>query len=240
MKRNAFLLLLLSFFTISCRYTGGKRIRGNGVISSENRQAGTFSRVDAGGNVDVYIKQDSVHSIRVEADENLLPYIMVENRNGSLNIHERRGTRLRPTRTIKVYISGPAINGFELSGASDLVSENTITSNETISISLSGAGSVKMTLDAPRVEAGLSGAGTVTLKGQTRDFKVNGSGSSDINCFELLAENTKVDLSGAGDADVFASVKLDVAVSGAADIRYKGNATVSKNISGAASVRKVE
>ncbi|MBL0130494.1 MAG: DUF2807 domain-containing protein [Chitinophagaceae bacterium] len=76
--------------------------------------------------------------------------------------------------------------------------------------------------------------------GDTKDFSVQGSGSTDINCFELFAENTKVELSGAGDAEVFASVKLDVHVSGAADVKYKGNANVSQEVSGAGSVKKVE
>jgi Putative auto-transporter adhesin, head GIN domain len=78
------------------------------------------------------------------------------------------------------------------------------------------------------------------LKGETKDFSADGSGSTDIKCFELLAENTNVELSGAGDAQVFASVKLDVQVSGAADVKYKGNAAVTKEISGAGSVKKVE
>jgi len=55
-----------------------------------------------------------------------------------------------------------------------------------------------------------------------------------------MAENTQVELSGAGDAQVFASVKLDVRVSGAADVKYKGNATVSQSVRGAGSVKKVE
>ena len=46
-------------------------------------------------------------------------------------------------------------------------------------------------------------------------------------------------MSGAGDAEVFASVKLDVEVSGASDVKYKGNAAVSQDVSGAGSVKKV-
>ena len=34
--------------------------------------------------------------------------------------------------------------------------------------------------------------------------------ATDVKCFELMAENVDVDISGAGDAEVFASVKLDV------------------------------
>ena len=69
---------------------------------------------------------------------------------------------------------------------------------------------VKLELKAPKIDAELSGAGSIILKGETKDFSVDGSGSTDIKCFELMAENTQVELSGAGDAQVFASVKLDV------------------------------
>jgi hypothetical protein len=240
MKKVLIALLFISLCATSCDFVGGRRIRGNGVIKSEARTAGTFQRIDASGNVKVYIKQDSAYSVRVETDENLLSYVIVENDNGSLKVHEKNNVRLRPTISVKVYVTGPSVREFEVSGASDLVSENTITSNEVIAIHGSGAADIKMTVNAPKVTADLSGAVGITLKGQTKDFKVDGSGSTNINCFELLAENTSIGLSGAGDADVFASVKLDVDVSGAADIRYKGEAVVNKSISGAGSVRKVQ
>lgn len=240
MKKVFTAAILISLLAASCVYNGRNRIRGNGVIKSENRSSGSFTGINAGGSVDVYVKQDPAWSIRVETDENILPYVVVENNNGILNIHEERGMRLKPSRSVKVYVSGPSIKKFSGSGACDIVSENTINSNETISISLSGACSIKMDLNAPVVKADLSGAGTLALKGQTRDLEVDGSGSTDINCFGLLAENTDVSISGAGDAEVFASVKLDLHVSGAADIRYKGNAVVNKHISGAGSVTKVE
>ena len=79
------------------------------------------------------------------------------------------------------------------------------------------------------------------LTGETKDFNVDGSGAQSIKCFELMAENAHVEMSGAGDAEVFASVKLDVHVaSGASDVKYKGNATVSQNVSGAGSVKKAD
>jgi len=57
----------------------------------------------------------------------------------------------------------------------------------------------------------------------------------------MKAENTKVDISGAGSAEVYASVKLDAEVSGAGSIKYKGNAgNVIQQVSGAGSVKKAE
>lgn len=232
-------VLALLVFT-SCRQVFGKRVRGNGNVKTETRTAGQFSNINVSGNINVYVSQDSVSSIKVEADENLQEYIIVENDGGTLDIHSRSGYNLKPSKHIKVYISNATFIKFNASGACDIYTENRITGSEAINISLSGASNVNMDLKAPKISASLSGAGDITLKGETKDLEVEGSGSTDIRCFDLLSENTSISLSGAGSAEVFASVKLDVHVSGAADVKYKGNATVSQQVSGAGSVKKVQ
>lgn len=243
-QNNMKRLLILSLFGViifsSCREVFGKRIRGNGAVKTESRSVGQFNSVHVSGSIDVYVRQDSITSVKVEADENLLEYVIVENDGGTLEIHQKQGINLKPSRSIKVYVSGNAFRHFKASGACDIFGENKITSDEKISIDLSGASDIKMELKAPGVDAELSGAGTITLRGETKDFTVDGSGSTDIKCYELLAENVNVKLSGAGDAQVFASVKLDVKVSGAADIKYKGNPVISQQVSGAGGVKKAE
>lgn len=240
MRRLIFFSFLLSIVFVSCRFIGGKKIRGNGNIKSENRSVNAFTSVDVGGNIDVYVKQDSVSSVKIESDENLLEYVQVTVDGSTLEIQEERGYNLRPSKSIKVFVSGPSFKNFEASGACDIYSENQINSTDPISINLSGACNVKMELKTPRIGVDLSGAGTITLKGETKDFNVDGSGSTDVNCFGLMTENTDIEMSGAGNAEVFASVKLNVHVSGAADVKYKGNATVSQEVSGAGTVKKVE
>jgi len=237
-------IILFSFFSLlifsSCHYLGGKRVSGNGTIKSETRTAGSFTVVGVSGNIDVYIKQDSVRSIKVEADENLLQYIEVIEKGEELVIRNKDGYNLKPSKDIKVYVSSPAFKKLEASGSCAIYSENMIHSAEAIVIDLSGSCDVKMDLNTPKVEADLSGACSVQLKGETKDLNIEGSGSTNIKCMDLLAENVDVDISGAGDAEVYASVKLNVSVSGSGDVKYKGNATVSQSVSGAGSVKKVE
>ena len=240
MKSVFFFAIIFTATFTSCNFIGGKRIRGNGVMKMESRSAGTFNGIDVSGNVKVYVKQDSATTIRIETDENLLEYMITDNRNGTLHIHQKEGTNLKPSRSIKVYVSSPSFKRFKASGACDFFTENKITGSEPVNINLSGASDVKLELIVPGIDADLSGAGTITLKGETKNFSVDGSGSTNIKCFELMTENTTIELSGAGDAEVFASVKLEVDVSGAADVKYKGNATVNQKISGAGSVKKVE
>ncbi|TAL49372.1 MAG: DUF2807 domain-containing protein [Chitinophagaceae bacterium] len=240
MRKLLFWSLIIIVTASGCREVFGKRIRGNGHIKTETRSASSFNSIDVSGSIDVYVKQDSVPSIRIEADDNLLEYVEVYNDGGTLHIHERDGVNLKPSGNIKVYVGGSGFRRFEASGACDIFSENRITSIDAIDIDLSGASDVKMELKAPKVSAELSGAGTIALKGETKDFRVHGSGSTDIKCFDLLTENTDVEISGAGDAEVNASVKLDVHVSGAGSVKYKGSATVNQSVSGAGSVKKVE
>ena len=240
MKRFIIFSLLISMIFISCGYIGGKRIRGNGKIKTESRTTGQFNSVDVSGNIDVYVKQDSVSSVKIETDENLMEYMHITVDGGILEIREEKGYNIRSTKGIKVYVTGPSFKHFEASGACDIYSDNQINSTDPITINLSGACNVKMDLKTPKINVDMSGAGTITLKGETKDFIVDGSGSTDVKCFELMTENTRVEMSGAGDAEVFASVKLDVHVSGAADVKYKGNATVSQSVSGAGSVKKVQ
>lgn len=240
MKRTlgifAGILLLLS----SCSNFMGKRIRGNGKISTETRTAATFTGVKVSGAIDLYVSTGATAAIRVDADENLLKYIIVENEGDMLKIRTKNGVNLKPSRAIRVYVSAPAFARLEASGACDIYTENKIVNQGTMQVDLSGASDARLELNAPRVDVDVSGAGSVTLKGETRDFNVDGSGSTDIKCYELLAENTKVDISGAGSAEVFASIKLDVEVTGAADVKYKGNATVNQRVSGAGSVKKTD
>jgi Putative auto-transporter adhesin, head GIN domain len=239
--KHFFVLSLLVILTFtSCNYVLGKRIRGDGKIKTENRSTGQFSSIDVSGSIDVYVKQDSVASVKVEADENLLEYIQVIDDGEVLRIHPENGFNLNPSGRIKVYVSSPSYKSFEASGACNIYSENKVVSTAMLDFDLSGSCDVKMELNAPKVNAGLSGACDIELKGEAKDFKVEGSGSTGIKSMDLLAENVDIDISGSGDAEVYASVKLNVDVSGAGSVKYKGNATVSQSVSGAGSVKKVD
>src|SRR5687768_17994113 len=129
--------LIIAVITTSCNIFE-KRIAGSGNIKTETRTPGQFNAVDVGGSIDVYVKTDSVHSVRVEADDNLLEFVETHNDGGTLHIHERDGFNLRSTKDIKVYVSGPDFRHFEVSGVWDIFSENKITSSSAIVLDVFG------------------------------------------------------------------------------------------------------
>jgi hypothetical protein len=236
MKRSSFLLLsLLSLFLSACDMFG-ERIHGNGNVKSVTRQADHFNSVSVRSNINLHIKQDSAWSVRIEADENLLEFIETEVHSGLLEIKVAKSYELEPSRSINVYVTAPEFTGLTASGSSEIASDSKITASDKLDIDISGASNITLDLKSPRVEAELSGASKATLRGETKDFTLRGSGASEFMCFELMAENTDVDVSGASNGDVFASVKLKADASGASNVRYKGKPTVSSNTSGAGSV----
>ena len=237
-------LFVLSALTVlsfsSCHDMFGKRIHGNGNIKTETRSVSHFNGIDVSGSIDVYVKTDSISSIKIEADENLLEYIQVISDGDMLRIHTENGFNLDPSGKIKVFVSASTFKNFDASGACNIHSENKINSPDVINIGASGSCDVNLEVNTPKVVADLSGACNVELKGETKDFSVEGSGSNGIKTMGLMADNVDVDISGSGDADVYASSKLDIHISGSGDVQYKGNPQVSQSISGSGSVKKVE
>jgi len=229
-------LLLFS----SCRQIFAKRIGGNGNIITQSRSAGGFNSIDVSGSIDVYVRQDSSSSIKVETDDNLQQYVETLQDGDVLRIKTEEGYNLNPSRQIKVYVSSAMFRRFEASGACNIFSEAKINNASDVDVDLSGRSGITLEISSPKVTADVSGACSVKLKGETKEFKVQGSGSTDIKCFDLVADNVDLDISGAGDAEVHANVKLTGDISGAASVRYKGAAQTDIHTSGATSVKKVD
>lgn len=241
MKKLWLILLVASLAAASCNYLGGKRVRGNGNITKREHSVSSFKNVEVSGAIDLYVSQGDTKPVRIETDDNLQQYIEVNQEGDKVRISFKEGINPRPTGKIKAYVSSPLYHSIDVSGASNINGESKIVNTESMTLGVSGAGNINMDLDAPGVSAEVSGAGEVNLKGQTKNFDLNLTGAGKAHCFDMLSETTKIDISGAADADVYASVKLDAQVSGAGSVRYKGGASnVTQQVSGAGSVKKAD
>ena len=208
MKNISLLILFLSLLLTSCGIVDGKKIRGNGNITTQVKRATNFHDVDVSGAIEVVVAQDSAFAVKVETDENLQEYIEVYERDGVLHIHNRDHYDPDPTKSTIVYVNAPTFGKLEASGACSIKSGNRLSSAEGIWVDMSGASHSQLDVKAPSVHVDLSGACSATLQGETRDLQIDGSGSTTVDAFGLLAENTEVQLSGAGNADVYASKSL--------------------------------
>jgi len=200
MNKFGWIALALTVSLGSCRHFMGKRIHGNGNIKTEDRSVSSFKNVDVSGAAKVMVSQGDQHSVKVEGDENLLQYIEVEQEGDKIRIKERPGFNLQPSGDIRVYVTAPVFNNIDASGASDIIGQTKISNPEEMKMHVSGAGNIKMELDAPRLTFRMSGAGSIYIKGQTKELELEMSGAGSAHFYDLLSENTRVNLSGVGSA----------------------------------------
>ena len=240
MKTYFLSVLCISFLLSACNFMG-KRVEGSGNVTSQDRAISGFSGIESSGFFDVYLSTGAAQSVRIEADDNLHEYIETTVKGGELEIDTREGYRLDTDKDIKIFITSPSFSKVHLSGSGNIVSQNQINGNDKMDLSVSGSGNIKVDLHAPTVEAHMSGSGDINLSGEAKKFEGSLSGSGNIKAMDLKTEETSIRISGSGNADVFASAKLDVRVTGSGDVRYKGGVQqVTSNITGSGSVKKMD
>jgi hypothetical protein len=239
MKKWATLILLTAIIGTSCRFAG-KRIKGNEQVTTEDRQVSGFTGVSSHGSFDVYVKVGSPASVKIEAESNLLPYIETFIDNNVLQIDTKDEVWLRPRRSIKVYVTAPRFNKIHSNGSGDIIGQSQISDSSRLDLRVTGNGHINLDVDAPEVVAELTGNGGIQLKGQSKNFDCNLTGNGNLKAYDLMAEDTKVKILGNGDAEVYASVKLDVTVGGNGNVHYKGNAQPSTHITGNGSITQVK
>ncbi|MEO5893394.1 MAG: head GIN domain-containing protein [Ferruginibacter sp.] len=227
--------LLFCFFTLAI-FSSCEHRRGSGNIVTEKRQTGDFTGISVGGAFTVEVTTGPVTEVKVEADDNVINSIETKVSGDVLKIRTKDGASFNDAH-FKVYITAPEINSIKSSGAATVKVMDQLKNKGKISLDVSGAAHISASVDAPEISADISGAGNIDLSGRTRDYTAEVSGSGDLKSGELKTENTDVRVSGAGNARVYASVRLKAEASGAGNIYYKGGATVDPKTSGAGNVK---
>lgn len=240
MRKWASLFVFISLLA-ACGSIGNREsVNGNGQVTSENRNPGSFTGVSTSGTLKLYVAIGSTPSVKVEAESNILPYIETYVENGSLIVKAKNNVTLVSDKQVKVYITAPQLSEIHSQGMGEIVGQTAITDPSKLDISLQGDGNIDLDVDAPEIEAVVTGTGNILLKGQTKSFNCKIVGDGNIKAIDLQAEEAKVSILGDGDVDVNTSVKLDVSITGDGHVKYKGNVTPNTSITGSGTITQVQ
>jgi len=237
-KLFGFLFILLVVFS-SCRFITGQRIRGNGNVRTETRSPGSFKSLASHGSFDVFVSSGE-QAVKIEAEENLLPYIETYVEGYTLHVETKDNYWLSPGHKVKIFVSSPDYESIRSYGSGDIIGESKITNSSKLELGVNGSANIKMDVDAPEINTETNGSGDIFLRGETKSFEGEIHGSGNIKALDLKSGDATIKIYGSGDADVFADGKLDVHVAGSGDVTYKGNAQVSSSIAGSGRVKKVD
>jgi hypothetical protein len=179
-------------------------------------------------------------AVKIEAEENLLPYIETYVEGYTLHVETKDDYWLSPGRKVKIFVSSPEYESIRSYGSGDIIGESKITNSSRLELGVNGSADIKMDVDAPEINTETNGSGDIFLRGETKSFEGEIHGSGNIKALDLRSGDATIKIYGSGDADVFAEGKLDVHVAGSGDVNYRGNAQVSSSIAGSGRVKKVD
>jgi hypothetical protein len=233
MKRLAFLVALaLAATTLSgC---GVSIVNGSGKMVTETRPVANFTSFVLAGMGDATITQGSVESLVIEAEDNVMPLLKSDVKNGVLTVLlDQKDWKdvVRPTKGVKITLGVKNLNALELAGLGNIDVPALKTTAFTIKIS--GAGNVRVPkLEATDLTSTLTGVGNTELSGQVTRETVEMSGAGQFSAGNLSCQTAKLTLTGTGNATVWVRDTLDVTIGGAGNVSYYGSPKVTKSVTG--------
>ena len=210
-------------------------ISGDGTIQSENRNVATFTGVASNGSFDVFLTQDTVQSVRIEADENLLHNIKTEVTDNKLKISTDKC--FSTNHTVKVYVSARQITDIDLKGTGTVTADKTLVGAD-LEVEIKGSGDIKLPVNMQSVKVSIKGTGSIWLKGATTNLEADIMGTGDIKAESLDTKDCKATIKGNGNITVNPTGNLEATIKGSGDIYYMGAPNVKTEISGSGKVLK--
>jgi lipopolysaccharide export system protein LptA len=189
---------------------------------------------------DVYFTPDSVYSIEIQAQQNILDVIESPVEGGVLVLKIQDHTVLGKHDPIRIYIHAPSIKGLDVSGSGN-ISAGEVMHQPDLNYNISGSGNINVAeVKSKQLYGRISGSGNITGSSGTSDYAtLTISGSGNLNFQDVMADTVYVTISGSGDVTAYAVKYLDVTISGSGNVRYNGNPIINQHISGSGNVARL-
>ncbi len=229
MKKIA-LILIATVFLSACTSS----MEGNGNAVEQVRESSPFHSIDIEGNYEIFLHPDTYSSVKIKADDNLLPHIITEVKRGVLHVSSEYN--FSNYESLELHIRVKDLQSIEIGGACNLKGYDTFVSDK-IDISLGGAIELAMEVECKELEVEMGGACTVNLKGIADKLSLEGGGSCNFFAEKLISKKCEVSMGGSGEVRVYATDELDIEVAGSVDVYYAGKPKkLTQETAGASSV----
>ncbi len=194
----------------------GAHVDGSGNLVTEERPVSEFHGLVATGVGRIEIRRGATESLRITADDNILPILTSEVRNGRLH--------LGSDGTFTSH-DGPRYE---------------ITVRDLDELTLAGVMAVEATgIDTELFKVNISGVSVATVSGRADRQKVTVAGVSRYDARDLVSRTVDVDVTGPSSAVVRASGALRGSAIGGATIEYIGNPTINVKVDLLSKLRKI-
>ena len=237
--------------------TGGEGIIGAPNLVTKEFDFSDFTSIEVGYAFEVDVTRADTHSVTVTLNENVFEYLDISQSGKTLRIRMKSYySYQRVTRQASITL--PALRSLELSGASrgevagfetmdDMGFDVSGASNLSLvdlkagntSFDVSGASRVTGSIEITDGDIDVSGASTIELEGKGTNVRLEVSGASTARLDHFPVEIADTRVSGASNATIEVSGRLDIDISGASRLYYNGGAVLgSVQVSGASTLSR--
>ena len=246
MARHRISMALLVLTLTGC-YTG----EGSGRVVVERFDVGEFTEVDLSGDGKVIIAPGE-HGVSVSAEDDVLPSLNVAADGKTLVLHREVDwiDGIRPTVPIEFRVTMPVLEGVRVSGSAVATvrgvafgDEAQLASSGAASIDaapvvcgrlvgeVEGAGEILVSgIAAATFQGVVAGVGRITAMGTADEVDVDVSGSGLYRGIDLRGSTTRVEVSGVGQAFVWAEGRLDADIGGDGRVVYRGDPEIEGRV----------
>lgn len=213
-------------------------ITGEGTLETRAIALSTFDKVSLYGVDHVIIKQGDIQEIQVTGHPNIIDELNTNISNQEWEIRLKDGCYNNADMAIEITI--PDLKAANLIGSGKIQVEDFINQENQL-FALSGSGSIQIEGNSGTKDLvfTISGSGDISVTENFTDLesvKLNISGSGDFDAYPLKSLIYEVQLSGSGNANLYADDALNGSISGSGNINYKGNPEIDVSISGSGRV----
>lgn len=241
---------------------GGKTIKGDGNIVTQNYNVSSFDELSTSLSATVNFTVSDAYTCSVRVDQNLLEYLDIRTKGDELILkkqEEHKNITLQATEFI-IDVTAPSLEEINLAGSGtfnalspmevdkleanvagsgDIIFKKTVTAKE-IELNVAGSGDLFCNeLIADKLDADIAGSGDMkVVSGTVREAEASVAGSGDI-VLTCDIENFDASIAGSGDIKARVNGKLSYSIFGSGDIGYYGNPVVEGEKAGASKVKRL-
>lgn len=227
-------MLIMSLPVFTSAQGDHESISGNGKIITQDRNVSSFHAIRVNAGMDVELTQGSEVKLQVEADENLMPIIRTEVKDGVLEIYPEKS--IRNAKTMKVHLTFKDLDGITANGGCDINSKGKVNLAK-LETTLNGGCDIKLDLKVERLSCTHTGGCDAIFTGEASECSFTVSGGSDVEATDLAIGDCTIVATGGSDVDVNVSGALSINAAVASDVTYVGSPSeVSKVASGGSDI----
>jgi len=218
-------VLLIFFFGLifsSCQKNNC--LSSGGDIIKEERVLEAFQNIETYSNFKIYLKNDTVHKIGVEAGDKLIPFIETKVENGVLTIKDlNKCDFLKGYNSKKLYISVDTLKEITINEASDLFTVDTLKVHNLKVKFLSQLGYCDLKVDAHVFQLQVwYASGDYKVGGYAYSAYLNTESTSFIYAESLDNTSCRINNNSMGDCYVKAGRWMYYKIRDAGNIYYSG------------------